>query len=101
MGNKFFISNKLRRKIEKDLKKRKAIEDSIDEDLDAFNNEIDDETVLSTFKYIEEHGNKKQKENLVAISERYKNSALIIEDTLNIADWYDKMCDFHNNKDDE
>ena len=99
MGNNFFIRNKLRKKIEKDLKKRKIIEESINEDLKAFNEEIDDETVLSTFKYIEEHGNKNQKKNLTSISKRYDNSALIIEDTLNIIDWYDKMCDYYNNTD--
>ena len=96
MGSKFFVSNKLRRKIEKDIKKRKAIEMNIDEDLNAFNNEIDDDTVLSTFKYIEEHGNKKQKLILKEIEERYNKSNLLIEDTLNLIDWYDKMCDFYN-----
>lgn len=99
MGNKFFISNKLRRKIEKDLAKRTSIEKDIDEDLEAFDNEIDDETVLSIFKYIEEHGNKKQKQSLVDIKNRYENSSLIIDDALKLDDWYDKMCDFYNNKD--
>lgn len=99
MGNKFFISKKLRRKIEKDIAKRTYIETEIDNDLDAFDEEIDDETVLSIFKYIEKHGNKKQKKSLVDIKNRYENSALLIDDTLKLADWYDKMCDFHNNKD--
>lgn len=97
MRSKFFISNKLRRKIEKDIKKRKKIEDSIKYDLKQFNDEIDDQTVLSTFKYIEEHGNKNQNKVLKKIEERYNKSKLKIEDTLNLMDWYDKMCDFYNN----
>lgn len=97
MRSSFFISGKLRRKIEKDIKKRKKVEEKIDDDLNAFNNEIDDATVLSTFKYIEEHGNKKQKQLLKEIEVRYNNSNLLIEDTLNLVDWYDKMCDYYSN----
>lgn len=98
MGSKFFVSKRLKKEIEKDIKKRKMIEDKINDDLEKFNDEIDDETVLNTFKYIEEHGNKKQKEILKNIEERYKNSNLLIEDTLNLIDWYEKMCEYNNLK---
>lgn len=99
MGSKFFISRKLKVKIEKDLKKRSSIEESIEKDLAEFNDKIDNETVLSVFKYIEDHGNKKQKESLIEIKNRYDGTILVIEDTLKLVDWYDKMCDFYNNKD--
>lgn len=99
MGNRFFINKKLKRKIEKDLKKRCSIEEEINKDLEDFNEEIDDETVFSVFKYIEDHGNKKQKKCLIEIKSRYEKSTLIIDDTLKLSDWYDKMCDFYNNND--
>ncbi len=98
MGSKFFVSKSLKREIEKDIKKRKQIEDKINNDLDKFNKEIDDETVFNTFKYIEEHGNQKQKEILKDIEERYKNLDLLIEDTLNLIDWYEKMCEYNKFK---
>ena len=99
MGNQFFISKKLKIKIEKDIRKRNAIEDRIDKDLELFKEEIDDDTVLSIFKYIEEHGNKNQRKILADIMKRFDDSELLIEDTLKLVDWYDKMCDFYNNKD--
>lgn len=113
MGSKFFISKKLNRQLVKDLKKRTLIEEKIatlqkelskqkkkiDTDLNKFYEEVDDKTVISSFEYIEKHGTKKQKETLVEIESRYKNSSLLIEDTLNLIDWYEKMCDFRNNND--
>jgi hypothetical protein len=99
MRNKFFIDKKLVKKIEKDLKKRCSIEEDLNKDLELFNEEIDDKTVLSIFKYIEDYGNKKQKGYLVEIQSRYENSTLLIDDTLKLADWYDKMCNFYNNID--
>lgn len=95
MRSKFFVSSKLKRKIEKDIKKRNDIEEQINNDLNEFNEQIDDETVLSTFSYIEEHGNKKQKEVLREIEERFNNSNLLIEDTLKLIDWYEKMCEYN------
>lgn len=99
MGNKFFISKRLMKKIEKDLKKRNSIEEDISQDMNDFNEEIDDETVISVFKYIEGYGNKKQRESLIEIRNRYNNSTLIIDDTLKLVDWYEKMCDFYNDND--
>lgn len=113
MGSTFFISKKLKNELEKDLKKRNYIEDTIDslhdqlnkqndkikKDMNKFYDEIDDITVLSTFEYIEQHGTKKQKEALEQIEERYQNSCLLIEDTLNLIDWYEKMCEFYKNND--
>lgn len=95
MGSTFFVKSNLKRKIEKDIKKRNQIEEQINQDLEEFNDQIDDETVLSTFSFIETHGNKKQKEILKEIENRYNNSKLLIEDTLKLIDWYEKMCE-HN-----
>lgn len=40
-----------------------------------------------------------KKKNLVKeISDRFKNSNLIIDDTLHLIDWYEQMCDDYNNK---
>lgn len=113
MSSKFFINKKLLKNIEKDIKKRNKIEDEIERkkekladinkgihsDIEQFYDEVDDSTVFSTFKHIEEHGTLKQKETLKEIEQRYKKSALVIEDTLNLVDWYEKMCDFNNNRD--
>lgn len=97
MKSQFFVDKKLVRKIEKDIKKRNDIENQISDDLGAFNDQIDDKTVLATFKYIEEHGNKNQKKALDGIRKRYDNSKLQIEDTLKIVDWYEKMCEYYIN----
>lgn len=96
MKSKFFVDGKLIRKIEKDLKKRIRIEDSINKDLEKFYDQIDEETVLLTFKYIGEHGSKKQKKLFKEIRKRYDNSELLIEDTLCLVDCYEKMCHFNN-----
>ena len=84
--------DELASKLEKHNEKTKS-------DLDKFYDEIDDSTVLSTFNYIEEYGTKKQKEILVEIEDRYKKTSLLIEDTINLIDWYEKMCDFYKNND--
>lgn len=96
MKSTFFVKANLRKKIEKDIKKRNKIEEMINDDLDEFNEQIDDETVLSIFSYIEIHGNIKQKSVLIDIKDRYKNSKLMIEDTLKLIDWYEKMCEYNN-----
>lgn len=98
MNSQFLVAKKLIQKIEKDIKKRKNIEDQINDDLSKFNEEIDDKTVLSIFEYIENHGNKNQKKALDGIRKRYDKSDLQIEDTLKIVDWYEKMCEYYNNK---
>ena len=93
MKSTFFVKASLRKKIEKDIKKRNKIEETINEDLEEFNEQIDDETVLSIFSYIEKHGNQNQKNILKDI---FENSKLIIEDTLKLVDWYEKMCEYNN-----
>jgi hypothetical protein len=99
MSSRFFISRRLKKEIENDLKKRSMIEEKINKDMEAFKDEIDDETVISIFEFIEKYGNKKQKESLSEIKTRYNNSSLLIDDTLKLVDWYDKMCNFYNSKD--
>lgn len=112
MGSSFFIDKKLNKKIEKDIKKRNDIENKIkklqeeleqtnleiENDLDEFYIRTDSHTILSTLKFYEEHssGNKKDIVNQLEI--RYKDKKLYIEDTLNLMDWYEKMCDDFNNK---
>lgn len=112
MGSSFFIDKKLKKNIEKDIKKRTDIEEKIaklqnqldvvqkrtKEHLDEFYEQIDDSTVLSTLEYYKKNGNKKKKELVEEIEERFNNSNLLIEDTLNLIDWYEQMCDFLNNK---
>lgn len=112
MKNNFFISKGLRKDLERDMKKRDDIEEAIkglqkelnekvkpkiSKDLEKFLEEIDDTTVLATFKYIEEHGNKKQKDSLSKLKNRYDNKTIIIEDTLNLLDWYEEMIYYYNN----
>jgi len=96
MKSTFFVKASLIKKIEKDIKKRNKIEEKINEDLEDFNEQIDDATVLSIFTYIETHGNQKQKNILKDIKERFGNSKLMIEDTLKLIDWYEKMCEYNN-----
>lgn len=96
MKSQFFVDKKLVKKIEKDIKKRNDIENQIVNDLGAFNEQIDDKTVLATFEYIENHGNRNQKKALDIIRKRYESSSLQIEDTLKIVDWYEKMCEYYN-----
>lgn len=96
MKSTFFVKASLVKKIEKDIKKRNKIEETINEDLEDFNEQIDDTTVLSIFTYIETHGNQKQKNILKDIKERFGNSKLMIEDTLKLIDWYEKMCEYNN-----
>lgn len=97
MKSKFFVDRKLINKIEKDIKKRNDIEKQISNDLGDFNEQVDENTVLKTFEYIENHGNKNQKNALNGIRKRYERSKLQIDDTLKIVDWYEKMCEFYNN----
>lgn len=111
MGSNLFISKKLQKNIEKDVTKRNKIEnkikilqaqldgeiaEKIKDDLDNFYDEIDEKTILSTFKYVEESGTIKQKEILQDLKERFQKSKLLIEDTLNLRDWYEEMMDHHN-----
>lgn len=70
MSSRFFISRRLKKEIENDLKKRSMIEEKINKDMEAFKDEIDDETVISIFEFIEKYGNKKQKESLSEIKTR-------------------------------
>lgn len=112
MKNNFFISKGLRKDLERDMKKRDDIEEAIkglqrelnekvkpkiSKDLEKFLEEIDDTTVSATFKYIEEHGNKKQQDSMLKLRDRYDNKMIIIEDTLNLMDWYEEMIDYYNN----
>lgn len=69
MSSRFFISRRLKKEIENDLKKRSMIEEKINKDMEAFKDEIDDETVISIFEFIEKYGNKKQKESLSEIKQ--------------------------------
>lgn len=112
MGSKHFVDNKLRKKLQKDMKKRSAIENKINAlqeqlkdvdneinyDLEDFYMQVDDETVISVLQHYEKHGGKKKKQVVKEIEERYSNEDLLIEDTLNLIDWYEKMCDYYNNK---
>lgn len=111
MGSKLFVDKKLRKKIQKDIKKRNDIETKIEElkkelhavdadistDLDEFSLQVDDTTVLSILAHYE-NSNKKKKQVVREIEKRYKDDSLLIEDTLNLIDWYEKMCDDYNNK---
>lgn len=112
MKNNFFISKGLRKDLERDMKKRDDIEEAIkglqrelnekvkpkiSKDLEKFLEEIDDTTVSATFTYIEKHGNKKQQDSMLKLRDRYDNKMIIIEDTLNLMDWYEEMIDYYNN----
>lgn len=111
MGSNFFIDKKLKKKIERDIKKRKDIEDKIDklqeelkavkesisDDLDDFYSQVDQETVLATIKYCEENCSADKKKKVVKeIEQRYISTNLLIEDTLSLTDWYEKMCKDYN-----
>ena len=61
MSSRFFISRRLKKEIENDLKKRSMIEEKINKDMEAFKDEIDDETVISIFEFIEKYGNKNRR----------------------------------------
>lgn len=114
MASNFFIDKKLKKTIEKDIKKRDEIENKIHElqedlkkvkakiedDLENFYIQSDDRnTVLSTLKYYEERAKNEKKKNLAKeIEDRYINNNLIIEDTLNLLDWYELMCKDYNDK---
>lgn len=112
MKSSFFIDRKLRKKISKDIKKRERIEDKINQlqkqlndigedisdDLDEFYEQADDETILSVLKYYEENSGQKKVVMATDLEERYRGRNLFIEDTLNLTDWYEKMCSNHNNK---
>ena len=114
MASEFFIDPKLKKTIEKDIKKRDEIEKKIhklQEDLQKVNSKIEDDlenfyiqsddknTVLSTLKYYEVRAKNEKKKNLAKeIEDRYINNNLIIEDTLNLLDWYELMCKDYNNK---
>lgn len=109
MGSDFFIDRKLKKQIEKDIKKRNVIEErinklkeelenvnsDIEDDLEEFYRQTDNSTVLSTLKYYEENGSKKKQNLVKELRENYQNSNLLIEDTLTLTDWYEKMCDEH------
>lgn len=111
MSSSFFIRKKLRKKIEKDIKKRSDIEDEINllqeklkdcnndiaDDISEFYQEVDETTVISTLEFYEKNSVKRR---AVAsqIKERYAEEKLLIEDTLNLVDWYEKMHDEYNDK---
>ncbi len=109
MSGNMFLSNKTKKMLEKDLEKRSKIEKlyaeinaKIKHDMDEVYKELDTETMFKIFNHIQEHGNEKQKEALELIQERYNKKmtdggGLLIEDTLNLADWYDIMCRYHEN----
>lgn len=110
MASRFFIDRRLKKKIQKDIKKRTDIEDKIKKlneeliknekeisnDLDDFYNQTDDPTVLSTIKHYEEHSDQKKKDLVKEIRSRYNDKNLCIEDTLTLTDWYEKMCEYRN-----
>lgn len=112
MSSRFFIDKKLKKKIEKDIKKRNDIEEQINklqkqledhekelsDDLDNFYNQVDSSTVLSTLKHYEEHSNSKQKDFVKEIELRFNENRLLIQDALTLTDWYEKMCDYYNKK---
>lgn len=112
MASNFFIDKKLRKKIEKDLKKRNNIEEKInklqeelkvteadiDNDLSEFYEQTDAATVISTIEHCEDNGGKKKKGVAKEIKNRYTDENLLIEDTLILTDWYEKMCKDYNNK---
>lgn len=41
--------------------------------------------------------NPNKKEIATQIKNNFKNNSLVIEDTLTLLDWYEKMIDDHNN----
>lgn len=112
MASRFFINRRLKKKIQKDIKKRTDIEDKIkmlneelienekdiSNDLDDFYHQTDEPTVLSTIKHYEEHSQQKKKDLVKEIREKYNAKNLSIEDTLTLTDWYEKMCEYHNSE---
>ncbi len=99
MRSKFFITPKLKKEIERDIHKRTKINEKLEKELEEFYYQTDPETIESTLKFIKEIGNDKQHEILKEIEQRFKNKALIIEDTLSLTDWYEKMCKYHTDND--
>ena len=112
MVSNFFINRRFKRKIEKDIKKRKDIEDKINElqqqlekankeievDLEIFYEEVDNKTAVSTIEYYAKKGGKKKQEVAKEIKKRFDDNTLLIEDTLNLIDWYEQMCKDYNDK---
>ena len=113
MASQFFIDKSFRKTLEKDIKKRAYIEEKIeqykkqleehnqviDEHMEKFYQKIDPDTVISTLQYYENRAITDKKKNLVKeINDRFKNSNLLIDDTLHLIDWYEQMCDDHNNE---
>lgn len=107
----FFIKRKLKKKIQKDIKKRDTIEEQInrlqnelkgcnndiDDDILEFYQEVDKTTVISTLEFYEKNS-PKRKEVACQIKKRFTEEKLLIEDTLNLVDWYEKMHDDYNDK---
>ena len=112
MVSNFFIDRRFKRKIEKDIKKRNDIEDKINElqqqlkkakddievDLEIFYEEVDNKTAVSTIEYYAKKGGKKKQEIAKEIRKRFDDNTLLIEDTLNLIDWYEQMCKDYNDK---
>lgn len=111
MSSSFFIKRKLKKKIQKDIKKRVTIEekinrlqeklngcnDDIDDDILEFYHEVDKTTVISTLEFYE-NNSPKSKTVACQIKKRFSEEKLLIEDTLNLVDWYEKMHDDYNDK---
>ena len=96
MSSSFFIKKKLKKKIQKDIKKRETIEEQINRlqnELNGCNNDIDDD-ILEFY----EKNSPKRKEVACQIKKRFTEEKLLIEDTLNLVDWYEKMHDDYNDK---
>ena len=105
------LKKKLKKKIQKDIKKRETIEEQINRlqnELNGCNNDIDDDilefyqevdktTVISTLEFYEKNS-PKRKEVACQIKKRFTEEKLLIEDTLNLVDWYEKMHDDYNDK---
>lgn len=112
MRSQLFVNRKLRKKIEKDIKKRQVIEDKInklqqrkeentqeiEEDLTAFYEQVDADTVVSTLQYYGGQKTRKRTTVVEEIQKRYSDENLLIEDTLTLIDWYEEMCDYYNDK---
>ena len=112
MSNSFFIDKKLKRELEKDLKKRNSIEEKIkklqedlqilnkkiDNDVETFYEQVDDSTIYSIIDHYNNKSGKNKQKLVQEIEQRYIDKNLIIEDTLSLTDWYENMCDSHNDK---
>lgn len=110
MSSSFFISKKLKKKIQKDIVKRQKIEDEISNlqesldkhqgnitnDLEEFYQQVDTVTVISTLEYVQAN-NPNKKEVATQIKKNFYNNSLAIDDTITLIDWYEKMIDDHNN----